>query len=365
MSVRCGLVGLPNVGKSTIFCCLTKLLVAAENYPFCTIDPNISSVAVPDERLFVLARIAHSANVIPSFCEFVDIAGLVSGASQGEGLGNQFLSHIRETDALIHVVRCFSDENVIHVQGVVDPISDIRVIQTELVLSDLATLERYQAKQTKLMKASSSKDVRESCALLAYVIDKLNQDACLIRSLDLSEEQKVLLKPLQLLTDKPYLYCANVDEADLSQNVHFSRLVEWAEKEKAPVLALNASAEKELLSFSDEERHAFLQDMGFEDSGLGRLIRAAYALLGLHSYFTVGPKECRAWTIPLGTKAQQAAGVIHSDMERGFIRAEIVSYENYVSYQGLSSAREAGKVRSEGRDYIINDGDVIHFRFNV
>ncbi|WP_092485597.1 redox-regulated ATPase YchF [Candidatus Ichthyocystis hellenicum] len=365
MSVQCGIIGLPNVGKSTIFSCLTKLIVAAENYPFCTIDPNVSSVAVPDERLFRLANIAKSAAVIPSFCDFVDIAGLVAGASKGEGLGNQFLSHIREADALIHVVRCFSDENIVHVNGIVDPVADVRVIQLELVLSDIDVLERYLAKQAKNLKASRQKDVAERLELVEFVLNQMNSNAVLVRNMNLDEDQIEIIRPLNLLTNKPFLYCANVDEPDQSKNEHLAKLSLLAKDEGVDFLALNASSERELIDLSDDERQEFLSYMGFADSGLNRLVKYAYRLLGRHSFFTVGPKEAHSWTIPVGTRAQSAAGVIHSDMEKGFIRAETISYEDYVLCNGPQGAKEAGKMRLEGKEYVVNDGDIIHFRFNV
>ncbi|WP_092403133.1 MULTISPECIES: redox-regulated ATPase YchF [Candidatus Ichthyocystis] len=365
MSVQCGIIGLPNVGKSTIFSCLTRLSVDAENYPFCTIEPNVSSVAVPDERLYLLAEMACSENTVPSFCDFVDIAGLVSGASKGEGLGNRFLSHIREADALIHVVRCFSDENIVHVNGTVDPVSDVRVIQLELVLADISVLEKYLAKNSKSAKLSNSKESLARINLVEFILDQLNGNTPSVRSLNLTDDQRDLVSSLNLLTDKPMFYCANVDEASLTLNRHLSEISSLAKDEGVDLFVLNAAAEKELMDFSDNERREFLADMGFEDSGLNRLVRSAYTLLGRCSFFTVGPKESRSWTIPIGTKAQSAAGVIHSDMEKGFIRAEVVSYSDYIAYKGMQGAKEAGKVRLEGKEYIVKDGDIIHFRFNV
>ncbi|CUT17322.1 MULTISPECIES: redox-regulated ATPase YchF [Candidatus Ichthyocystis] len=365
MSVQCGIVGLPNVGKSTIFSCLTKLIVAAENYPFCTIDPNVSSVAVPDDRLLRLADIAKSAAIVPSFCDFVDIAGLVAGASKGEGLGNKFLSHVREADALIHVVRCFSDENIVHVNGVVDPVADVQIIQLELVLSDIDVLERYLAKQAKTLKISRQKDALERLELVEFILGQMNADAVLVRNMNLDEDQFEIIRSLNLLTDKPFLYCANVDEPDQSKNEHLAKMSSLAEAEGVELLALNAASEKELIGFSDDERQEFLSYMGFADSGLNRLVKSAYRLLGRHSFFTVGPKETHSWTIPTGTKAQSAAGAIHSDIEKGFIRAETISYEDFISCNGFNGAKESGKMRLEGKEYVVNDGDIIHFRFNV
>jgi GTP-binding protein YchF len=364
MSLKCGIVGLPNVGKSTTFNALTKAGIAAENYPFCTIEPNVGIVEVPDPRLAKLAEIARPQKVIPAVVEFVDIAGLVAGASKGEGLGNQFLANIRETDAICHVVRCFDDSNVVHVAGKVDPVSDIEVIDTELALADLATVEKQLSKNTKLAKAGGDKEAQRLVAVLTRLQEALDQ-ARPARSIDLSKEELAVVKPLFLLTMKPVLYCANVAEGGFENNPLLDRVRAHAAKEGAPVVAISAAMEAQIADLSDEDKLVFLADMGLEEPGLNRLIRAAYDLLGLQTYFTAGEKEVRAWTIHKGDTAPQAAGVIHTDFEKGFIRAEVIAYEDYVSLKGEHGAKEAGKMRLEGKDYVVKDGDVMHFRFNV
>jgi len=363
MSLKCGIVGLPNVGKSTLFNALTKAGIAAENYPFCTIEPNVGIVELPDPRLQALAGIVKPEKIVPAIVEFVDIAGLVAGASQGEGLGNQFLAHIRETDATVNVVRCFDDENVIHVAGKVDPVADIEVIQTELCLADLATVEKSLARWVKPAKAGD-KDAQR----LVEVLNKCQaalDEAKPVRSLDWSREELVVLRPLCLITAKPAMFVGNVDENGFENNPHLDRLRAYAEGQKAPVVAICAKTEAELADLSDEDRLMFLQEMGQDEPGLNRLIRAAFTLLGLQTYFTAGPKEVRAWTIHVGDTAPQAAGAIHTDFERGFIRAQTIAYDDFVAYKGEQGAKEAGKMRAEGKDYVVKDGDVLHFLFNV
>jgi len=363
MSLKCGIVGLPNVGKSTLFNALTKAGIAAENYPFCTIEPNVGIVELPDPRLQALAGIVKPEKIVPAIVEFVDIAGLVAGASQGEGLGNQFLAHIRETDATVNVVRCFDDENVIHVAGKVDPVADIEVIQTELCLADLATVEKSLARWVKPAKAGD-KDAQR----LVEVLNKCQaalDEAKPVRSLDWSREELVVLRPLCLITAKPAMFVGNVDENGFENNPHLDRLRAYAEGQKAPVVAICAKTEAELADLSDEDRLMFLQEMGQDEPGLNRLIRAGFALLGLQTYFTAGPKEVRAWTIHVGDTAPQAAGAIHTDFERGFIRAQTIAYDDFVAYKGEQGAKEAGKMRAEGKDYVVKDGDVLHFLFNV
>ena len=363
MSLKCGIVGLPNVGKSTLFNALTKAGIAAENYPFCTIEPNVGIVELPDPRLQALAGIVKPERVVPAIVEFVDIAGLVAGASQGEGLGNQFLAHIRETDATVNVVRCFDDENVIHVAGKVDPVADIEVIQTELCLADLATVEKSLARWVKPAKAGD-KDAQRLVEVLNKCQAALNE-ARPVRSIDFSKEEQAVLKPLCLITAKPAMFVGNVDEGGFENNPHLDRLRAYAEGQKAPVVAICAKTEAELADLSDEDRLLFLQEMGQEEPGLNRLIRAAFSLLGLQTYFTAGVKEVRAWTIHVGDTAPQAAGAIHTDFERGFIRAQTIAYDDFIAYRGEQGAKEAGKMRAEGKDYVVKDGDVLHFLFNV
>ena len=364
MSLKCGIVGLPNVGKSTLFNALTKAGIAAENYPFCTIEPNVGVVEVPDPRLDALAQIITPERIVPAIVEFVDIAGLVAGASQGEGLGNQFLAHIRETDAIVNVVRCFEDENVIHVAGRVDPISDIEVIQTELCLADLGTVEKSLHRFGKAARSGNDKEAAKLVAMLTKCQAALDQGKP-VRSVDFTDEERALLKPICLITAKPAMFVGNVSETGFENNPFLDRLKAYADSQNAPVVAICAKIEAELSEMEDADRLVFLEEMGQTEPGLNRLIRAAFKLLGLQTYFTAGVKEVRAWTIHIGDTAPQAAGVIHGDFERGFIRAQTIAFDDFIAFKGEQGAKDAGKMRAEGKEYVVKDGDVLNFLFNV
>ncbi|WP_312514331.1 redox-regulated ATPase YchF [Massilia sp.] len=363
MTLKCGIVGLPNVGKSTLFNALTKAGIPAENYPFCTIEPNVGVVEVPDPRIDALSDIVKPERVVKAIVEFVDIAGLVAGASKGEGLGNQFLSHIRETDAIVNVVRCFEDPNVIHVAGKVSPIDDIEVIQTELALADMGTVEKAIHRENKKAR-SGDKDAAKLVALLERLMPHLNEGQP-VRTLGLDKEEMAIIYPLHLITAKPAMFVANVSDTGFTNNPLLDQLTEFANKQNAPIVAISAAIEAEIAEMDDADKADFLGDMGMDEPGLDRLIRAAFKLLGLQTYFTAGVKEVRAWTVPIGATAPQAAGVIHTDFERGFIRAQTISYDDFLTYKGEAGAKEAGKMRAEGKEYIVKDGDVLNFLFNV
>jgi len=362
MSLKCGIVGLPNVGKSTLFNALTKAGIAAENYPFCTIEPNVGVVEVPDPRLQQLALIIDPERIVPAIVEFVDIAGLVAGASTGEGLGNKFLAHIRETDAIVNVVRCFEDDNVVHVAGRVDPISDIEVIQTELCLADLTAVEKAHARVSKPARAGDKEAIKQ-LVLLDRCLQALNEGKP-VRTIDFSKDEQLQLKQFFLITAKPAMFVANVAEDGFENNPLLDRLTEYARAQNAPVVAICAKLEADMSEMTDEDRQMFLEELGQSEPGLNRLIRSAFSLLGLQTYFTAGVKEVRAWTIHVGDTGPQAAGVIHTDFEKGYIRAQTIAFEDFIQFKGEQGAKDAGKMRAEGKEYVVKDGDVMNFLFS-